>query len=57
MPEIQADELAILPGMEEVAALIQIERSGRTGQYDCLIVDAAPTGETMRLLSLPESFR
>jgi arsenite-transporting ATPase len=57
MPEIQADELAILPGMEEVAALIQIERTGRTGAYDCMIVDAAPTGETIRLLSLPESFR
>ena len=57
MPEIQADELAILPGMEEVAALIQIERQGRTGDYDCVIVDAAPTGETIRLLSLPESFQ
>jgi arsenite-transporting ATPase len=57
MPEIQADELAILPGMEEVAALIQIERMGRTGTYDCLVVDAAPTGETIRLLSLPESFQ
>jgi len=57
MPEIQADELAILPGMEEVAALIQIERQGRTGEYDCVIVDAAPTGETIRLLSLPESFQ
>jgi arsenite-transporting ATPase len=57
MPEIQADELAILPGMEEVAALIQIERTGRTGTYDCMVVDAAPTGETIRLLSLPESFQ
>lgn len=57
MPEIQADELAILPGMEEVAALIQIERTGRTGPYDCMVVDAAPTGETIRLLSLPESFQ
>jgi arsenite-transporting ATPase len=57
MPEIQADELAILPGMEEVAALIQIERQSRTGDYDCVIVDAAPTGETIRLLSLPESFQ
>jgi arsenite/tail-anchored protein-transporting ATPase len=57
MPEIQADELAILPGMEEVASLIQIERTGRTGAYDCMVVDAAPTGETIRLLSLPESFQ
>lgn len=57
MPDIQADELAILPGMEEVAALIEIERLGHTGAYDCIVVDAAPTGETMRLLSLPESFQ
>jgi arsenite-transporting ATPase len=57
MSEIQADEVAILPGMEEVAALIQIERQGHTGKYDCVIVDAAPTGETIRLLSLPESFQ
>jgi len=57
MSQIQADELAVLPGMEEVAALVQIERHGRLGRYDCLIIDAAPTGETIRLLSLPESFQ
>jgi arsenite-transporting ATPase len=57
MSDIQADELAILPGMEEVAALVQIERQGRLGNYDCIVIDAAPTGETMRLLSLPESFQ
>jgi arsenite-transporting ATPase len=57
MSDIQADEFAILPGMEEVAALVQIERQGRIGQYETIIIDAAPTGETMRLLSLPESFQ
>jgi arsenite-transporting ATPase len=57
MADIQADELAILPGMEEVAALVQIERQGRLGNYECIVIDAAPTGETMRLLSLPESFQ
>lgn len=57
MSDIQADEVAVLPGMEEVAALVQIERQGRLGNYDCIIIDAAPTGETMRLLSLPESFQ
>lgn len=57
MSQIQADEMAVLPGMEEVAALVQIERQGRLGNYDCLIIDAAPTGETIRLLSLPESFQ
>jgi arsenite-transporting ATPase len=53
---VQADELAVVPGMEEVAALIQIARSARSGDYDAIVVDAAPTGETIRLLSMPESF-
>ena len=56
VPEIQADELAIVPGMEDVAALIQIERKIRAEEYDCMVVDAAPTGETIRLLSMPDSF-
>ena len=57
MSDIQTDELAIVPGMEEVAALVQIERQGRSGQFDCVVVDAAPTGETIRLLSMPDSFQ
>src|SRR5438874_10771923 len=57
MSEIQADELAVMPGMDEVAALVQIGRKVRSGSYDCIVVDAAPTGETIRLLSTPESFQ
>jgi arsenite/tail-anchored protein-transporting ATPase len=57
LSEIQADELAIVPGMEEVAALVQIGRQSREGDFDCIVVDAAPTGETIRLLSMPESFQ
>jgi arsenite-transporting ATPase len=57
LSEIQADELAIFPGMEEVAALVQIGRRVRSGDFDCIVVDAAPTGETVRLLSMPDSFR
>jgi arsenite/tail-anchored protein-transporting ATPase len=56
LSSLQADELAVIPGMEEVAALMQIARSVRSGAYDCIVVDAAPTGETIRLLSMPESF-
>jgi arsenite/tail-anchored protein-transporting ATPase len=55
--EVQAEELAIVPGMDEVAALVQIGRRARSGEYDCIVVDAAPTGETIRLLSMPDSFR
>jgi arsenite-transporting ATPase len=55
--EVQADELAILPGMDEIAALTQIGRTVRSGEFDCIVVDAAPTGETIRLLSMPESLQ
>jgi arsenite-transporting ATPase len=56
LPDVQADELAIMPGMEEVAALVQIQRKSTSGEFDCMIIDAAPTGETIRLLSMPDSF-
>jgi len=52
--EIVADELAIFPGMEELANLLYITSYYEQGFYDNLIVDCAPTGETLRLLSLPE---
>lgn len=52
--EILADEMAVLPGMEELASLLQIVYLCDTGKYDLIIVDSAPTGETLRLLSFPE---
>jgi arsenite-transporting ATPase len=54
--EIVADELAIMPGMEEMISLRHIWLAEKSGKYDAIIVDAAPTGETMRLLALPESY-
>jgi len=54
MNGIVADEVAILPGMEELANLLYIERYRREGTYDVVIVDSAPTGETLRLLSFPD---
>jgi arsenite-transporting ATPase len=54
--EIQADELAILPGIEEMSALVSIARSVRSGDYDCIVVDSAPTGEAIRLMSMPEIY-
>ena len=50
-----ADEIAILPGMDELFSLTRIKRYFRTQEYDVLIVDCAPTGETLRLLALPET--
>lgn len=54
---ILADEMSILPGMEEAFPLIRIKKHKDAGDYDLLVVDCAPTGETLRLLSAPESFK
>ena len=55
--DIVADEVAILPGMEELVGLLYITRYSESSDYDLLIVDCAPTGETLRLLSFPEVAR
>lgn len=55
--EIVAEEMAVFPGMEEVCSLLMIRQHSCEGHYDCLIVDCAPTGETMRLLSFPDIAR
>lgn len=52
-----ADELAVLPGMDELANLLWINRHRESGSYDVIVVDAAPTGETLRLLSVPDVAR
>lgn len=52
---VLADEMAVLPGMDELFSLVRIKRYYRSQAYDVLIVDCAPTGETLRLLSLPET--
>jgi len=54
--EVAAEELAILPGMDEIVALAQVHELSNGGEYDAVFVDAAPTGETIRLLSMPETF-
>ena len=55
--EVVAEELAIIPGMEEIIALIQIWQQSQANSYDAVVIDAAPTGETVRLLSMPETFQ
>jgi arsenite-transporting ATPase len=57
MSKAMAEELAIIPGMEEVVSLLHINRQAQAGDFDRVIVDAAPTGETIRLLTMPESFQ
>jgi arsenite-transporting ATPase len=52
---LQADELTVLPGAEEVLALLELRSQAASGRYDVIVVDCAPTGETLRLLALPEA--
>jgi len=52
-----ADELTVLPGMDELANLLWINRHRESGNYEVIVVDAAPTGETLRLLSFPDVMR
>jgi len=51
---IVAEELSVLPGMEEASAFLWIEQYYREKTWDVLIIDSAPTGETLTLLSLPQ---
>ncbi|NJN76493.1 MAG: TRC40/GET3/ArsA family transport-energizing ATPase [Synechococcaceae cyanobacterium RL_1_2] len=51
---VQAEELAILPGMDEIFGLVRMKRHYDEEEYEVLIIDSAPTGTALRLLSLPE---
>ncbi len=52
---ITADELTVLPGVDEVLALLAVRELATAGNWDALVVDCAPTAETLRLLALPEA--
>ena len=54
LDEVVAEEMAVLPGMEELCSLLRLEQHVQREDFDCLIVDCAPTGETLRLLSFPD---
>jgi arsenite/tail-anchored protein-transporting ATPase len=54
---IAAEELTVPPGMDELFSLLQIKRHHASGEFDVIIVDCAPTGETLRLLSFPDIAR
>jgi arsenite-transporting ATPase len=51
---VEAEELAVIPGLDEVFALADIRAHAESGDYDVVVVDCAPTAETLRLLSLPD---
>lgn len=52
--EAVAEEMAILPGMDELFSLLKVKAFAETGAYDVVIIDCAPTGETVRMLGVPE---
>jgi arsenite-transporting ATPase len=51
---VEAEELSVIPGLDEIFSLTDMRRHTESGRYDLLVVDCAPTAETLRLLSLPE---
>ncbi len=51
---IEAEELTVFPGMDELFSLASVRDHARSDEYDLIVVDCAPTAETLRLLSLPE---
>jgi arsenite/tail-anchored protein-transporting ATPase len=51
---VEAEELSVIPGLDEIFSLTDMRRHADSGNFDMLIVDCAPTAETLRLLSLPE---
>jgi arsenite/tail-anchored protein-transporting ATPase len=52
---IAAEEMTVIPGAEEVLALLELRLHALSGEWDAIVVDCAPTAETLRLLALPEA--
>ncbi|RJS44834.1 ArsA family ATPase [Nocardioides cavernaquae] len=52
---VAAEELTVIPGAEEVLALLQLRKHVLSGDWETIVVDCAPTAETLRLLALPEA--
>ncbi|WP_141013832.1 ArsA family ATPase [Nocardioides sambongensis] len=55
MDPVLAEEMTVIPGAEEVLALLELRLQARSGAWDVIVVDCAPTAETLRLLALPEA--
>ncbi len=55
--DVVAEELATPPGMEEVASLMWVKKHKASGKFDVLVIDCAPTGETLQLLAFPDIAR
>ncbi len=53
IPEVEAEEMAILPGMEELSALLYVNQYRREERFDVIVLDCAPTAESVRFVSMP----
>ncbi len=53
LDQVVSEELAILPGMEEVTSLLYVNKYYRDGEFDALVLDLPPTGESLRFVSMP----
>jgi len=51
--DVEAEEMAIFPGMEELSALMYVNQYRRTSEFDVIVLDCAPTAESLRFISLP----
>jgi arsenite-transporting ATPase len=57
LDRVSAEELTVPPGMDELFSLLQLQRAHACGEWEAIVVDCAPTGETLRLLSFPDVAR
>jgi arsenite-transporting ATPase len=57
LDRISAEELTVPPGMDELFSLLRIQSAHESGEWEVIVVDCAPTGETLRLLSFPDVAR
>ena len=55
LARVESEELAVVPGLDEIFALSDVKAHHESGRYDVLVVDCAPTAETLRLLALPDA--
>jgi arsenite/tail-anchored protein-transporting ATPase len=55
--DVQAEELALFPGLDEIFSLVDLRSQVASARYDLIVVDCAPTAETLRLLTLPDALR
>ena len=51
--DVEAEEMAIFPGMEELSALMYVNQYRKTSEFDVVVLDCAPTAESLRFISLP----